>query len=289
MSVPKKPDSASNPGQGVATTQLVAWLTDELQVGRFRDYCPNGLQVEGTAVIRRVVAGVTASEALLRAAIDQQADAILVHHGWFWKNEDPRVIGTRRTRLALALKHDLNVLAYHLPLDAHPVWGNNAQLAQVLGLLPDTVEGMPEADDAGRPSSSAGKACVVPMTTGPDGLMWVGTAPGIATLGELADRIQKRLGRAPLVIGDPGMPVGRVVWCTGAAQGMLQHAVDAGATVYITGEASEPTTHLARETGTAFIGAGHHATERYGVQALGAAIAERFGIAVHFIDIDNPV
>jgi putative NIF3 family GTP cyclohydrolase 1 type 2 len=119
--------------------------------------------------------------------------------------------------------------------------------------------------------------------------MWVGTAPGVATVGELAARVEQRLGRAPLVIGQPDMPVGRVVWCTGAAQGMLQHAVDAGATVYITGEASEPTTHLARETGTAFIGAGHHATERYGVQALGAAIAERFGIAVHFVDIDNPV
>jgi len=288
MSVPKKPDPASDPAQGVATTQLVAWLADALQVGRFRDYCPNGLQVEGAPVIRRVVAGVTASEALLRAAIEQQADAILVHHGWFWKNEDPRVIGTRRTRLALALEHELNVLAYHLPLDAHPVWGNNAQLARVLGLLPDAAEGMPAAD-AGRSPSLAGTAGGVPMTTGPDGLMWVGTAPGITTLGELTDRVQKQLGREPLVIGDPDMPVGRVVWCTGAAQGMLQHAVDAGATVYITGEASEPTTHLARETGTAFIGAGHHATERYGVQALGAVIAERFGLAVQFVDIDNPV
>lgn len=285
MSVPKKPDPI-DPVQGVATTQLVAWLADALQAGRFRDYCPNGLQVEGKPVVRRVVAGVTASEALLRAAIEQQADAVLVHHGWFWKNEDPRVIGTRRTRLALALEHGLNVLAYHLPLDAHPVWGNNAQLARVLGLLPDAAEGAPAAN-AGRPS--AGAASVMPMTTGPDGLMWVGTAPGIATLGELAGRVEQRLGRVPLVIGDPDMAVGRVVWCTGAAQGMLQHAVDAGATVYITGEASEPTTHLARESGTGFIGAGHHATERYGVQALGAAIAEHFGIEVLFTDIDNPV
>lgn len=281
MSVPKKPDPAGGSVQGIATTQLVAWLADALQVGRFRDYCPNGLQVEGAPVIRRVVAGVTASEALLRAAIDQQADAVLVHHGWFWKNEDPRVIGTRRTRLALALKHELNILAYHLPLDAHPVWGNNAQLARVLGLLPDAA-----MSDASQASPAAS---IPPMTTGPDGLMWVGTAPGIATVGELADRVAQRLGRMPLLIGQPDMLVGRVVWCTGAAQGMMQHAVDAGATVYITGEASEPTTHLARESGTAFIGAGHHATERYGVQALGAAIAERFGIPVQFIDIDNPV
>src|SRR5690606_23306188 len=250
MSVPKKPDPASDPAQGVATTQLVAWLADALQVGRFRDYCPNGLQVEGAPVIRRVVAGVTASEALLRAAIEQQADAILVHHGWFWKNEDPRVIGTRRTRLSLALGHNMNVLAYHLPLDAHPVWGNNAQLARVIGLLPDAAEAVGGAARAG--SELASSAWTAPLTTGPDGLMWVGTAPGIATVGELAARIAQRLGRAPLVIGQDDMPVGRVVWCTGAAQGMLQHAVDAGATVYITGEASEPTTHLARESGTAF-------------------------------------
>lgn len=261
-------------GQSVATSELVAWLADALQVARYRDYCPNGLQVQGSNRIRRIVAGVTASEALLRAAIDRQADAVLVHHGWFWKNEDPRVIGTRRQRLALALGHDLNLLAYHLPLDAHPVWGNNAQLARVLGL---------EAD---KTTDSGGQ---IPLTAGPDGLMWVGTAPGIPTLGALAQRVEQRLGRQPLVIGEPDMPLGRVVWCTGAAQGMLQEAVDLGASAYITGEASEPTTHLARETGTGFIGAGHHATERYGVQALGAAIAERFGIDVTFVDIDNPV
>ena len=260
--------------QGVATTELVTWLADVLQVARFRDYCPNGLQVQGKDRITRIIAGVTASEALLRAAIERKADAVLVHHGWFWKNEDPRVIGARRKRLALALGHELNLLAYHLPLDAHPVWGNNAQLARVLGL---------EAD------MTAGAAGPAPVTGGQDGLMWVGTAPGVATLGALAQRVEQRLGRQPLVIGAPEMPVGRVVWCTGAAQGMLQDAVDLGATVYITGEASEPTTHLARETGTGFIGAGHHATERYGVQALGEAIAHQFGIEVSFVDIDNPV
>lgn len=262
---------------GIATADLVAWLADQLQVARFRDYCPNGLQVEGRREIRRIVTGVTASEALLRAAIERDADAVLAHHGWFWKNEDPRVVGIRRTRLALALANDLNVLGYHLPLDAHPQWGNNAQLARVLGLAPQwrVTE---SADPPG-----------LPLTTGPDGLIWLGTAPGIATVGELVRRVAQRLEREPLLVGDPDQPVGRVAWCTGGAQGMLQDAVDAGATVYITGEASEPTTHLARESGTAFIGAGHHATERYGVQALGQAIARRFGVAVEFIDIDNPV
>src|SRR5690606_14391350 len=144
----------------------------------------------------------------------------LVHHGWFWKNEDSRVIGTRRKRLAMALGNELNVMAYHLPLDAHPVWGNNAQLARMLGLVPDTM-----------PSGSETACMHSPVTTGPDGLLWVGSAPGVATLGELTTRIQHVLQRAPLVIGDPGLPVGRVVWCTGAAQGMFQDAIDAGATV----------------------------------------------------------
>src|SRR5690606_25055797 len=171
-----------------------------------------------------------------------------VHHGWFWKNEDPRVRGPRRTRLALTLAHELNLFAYHLPLDAHPEWGNNAQLARVLGLTP-------ERDDSG-----------APLTCGHGDLIWLGNAPDLGTLGALASRVQERLGRQPLIIGDPDQPLRRIAWCTGGAQSMLADAIDAGADAYITGEASEPTFHLAQETGTGFIGAGHHATERYGVQ-----------------------
>ncbi|OZI66303.1 Nif3-like dinuclear metal center hexameric protein [Bordetella genomosp. 11] len=255
----------------IDTRELAAWLDQTLQPGRFRDYSPNGLQVEGKASIGHIIAGVTASEALLRAAIDRGADAVLVHHGWFWKNEDPRVRGPRRTRLALALAHDLNLFAYHLPLDAHPKLGNNAQLARVLGLVP-------EQDEAG-----------LPRTCGPDNLVWLGTAPGIEHFGQLAARAAERLGRAPQAIGDAQRPIRRVAWCTGGAQGMLADAVDAGVDAYITGEISEPTVHLSRETGVAFLAAGHHATERYGVQALGQAIADRFGIRVDFVDIDNPV
>jgi dinuclear metal center YbgI/SA1388 family protein len=254
----------------IATRELADWLDDTLQAARFKDYCPNGLQVEGRERIGSIIAGVTASEALLRAAVERKADAVLVHHGWFWKNEDPRVRGPRRTRLALALAHELNLFAYHLPLDAHPRLGNNAQLARVLGLEPDT-----NADG-------------LPRTCGPDSLVWLGTAPGLSTLGELAERAAQRLNRAPLTVGDPAQPIRRVAWCTGGAQGFLDAAVEAGADAYITGEVSEPTVHLARETGTGFISAGHHATERYGVQALGAAIAEHFGIRVEFVDIDNP-
>jgi dinuclear metal center YbgI/SA1388 family protein len=255
---------------GVQADDLAAWLATELQSSRFRDYCPNGLQVEGRPVVRHIIAGVTASEAIIRHAIAVGADTLLVHHGWFWKNEDPRVRGIRRTRLGLVLGHDINLFAYHLPLDAHPQWGNNAQLARVLGLEPAMVNGEPER-------------------VGSDGLIWLGSAPGIDTLGDLAARVEQRLGRTPLYVGDAAQPVRRIAWCTGAAQGMLQEAIDAGADVFITGEVSEPTVHLARESGVGFISAGHHATERYGVQALGVAIAERFGIRVDFVDIDNPV
>lgn len=257
--------------KAIATRELADWLDGLLQPARFKDYCPNGLQVEGRERISTIIAGVTASEALLRAAIERGADAVLVHHGWFWKNEDPRVRGPRRTRLALVLAHDLNLFAYHLPLDAHPLLGNNAQLARVLGLEPDATED-------GRP-----------LTCGPDGLVWLGTAPDVDTLRQLAERVGQRLDRTPLVVGEPDKPVRRIAWCTGAAQGFLAEAIDAGADAYITGEASEPTVHLARETGTGFIAAGHHATERYGVKALGGAIAEHFRIEVEFVDIDNPV
>jgi len=242
-----------------------------LQPQRFRDYCPNGLQVEGKPAIRRLITGVTASHALLQAAVERNADAVLVHHGWFWKNEDPCVRGAKRRRLVLALAHDLNLLAYHLPLDAHPELGNNAQLGKRLGF---TVE---RREDG------------APVTCGADGLVWLGEcAPGI-TLGALTERVGQRLQRPPLAVGDPQRPVRRVAWCTGGAQGFMQDAVDAGADVYLTGEASEQNFHLAQETGVGFIAAGHHATERYGVQALGDAIAQQFGIAVEFLDLDNPI
>ncbi len=255
----------------VSTSELAQWLDTLLQPQRFRDYCPNGLQVEGKSVIRHIITGVTASRALLEAAIEQEADAVLVHHGWFWKNEDPRLIGPKRERTALALAHDLNLFAYHLPLDAHPTLGNNAQLAKVLGLQADR-------DDEG-----------TPLTCGPDSLVWLGRCVQPQTLEALGTGICKALHRQPLVVGNPQQKIERVAWCTGGAQNMMQSAIDAGAQAYITGEASEQTYHLAQETGVGFIAAGHHATERYGVQAVGQAIAERFNIKVQFIDVNNPI
>ena len=255
----------------ISTRDLCAWLDDTLGAQAFNDYCPNGLQVEGKSSIKHIIAGVTASEALILKAIEHRADAILVHHGWFWKGEDPRVRGQKKKRLAALLAHEINLIAYHLPLDAHPVLGNNAQLAKKIGLIPRlTTEGRP-------------------CTAGPGNLIWLGSAPGVTRLSELNDKIAKQLGRPPLSIGDEDMPVSQVAWCTGAAQGMLQDAIDAGADVYISGEISEPTVHLARESGVAYISAGHHATERYGIQALGNEVQRQLGISVEFIDLDNPV
>ncbi|OXR48940.1 MULTISPECIES: Nif3-like dinuclear metal center hexameric protein [unclassified Pusillimonas] len=255
----------------VATKDLAAWLDNTLQVSQFRDYCPNGLQVEGKDQIAHIIAGVTASEALLQTAIDRKADAIMVHHGWFWKNEDPRVKGPKRRRLQLALQHDLNVFGFHLPLDAHPKWGNNAQLGEKLGLTP-------LRDENG-----------TPKTCGPDNLVWLGTCKPNHSLQNLSDDIEAALGRKPLVIGDPTQRPAKIAWCTGGAQNFVEAAIEAGAQVYITGEASEQNYHLAHETGVAFIAAGHHATERYGIQALGKAVAQQFGIQVDFVDLDNPI
>lgn len=254
----------------VPTRQLAEWLDDALQTQRFKDYCPNGLQVEGRDTIRHIITGVTASQALLDAAVQQNADAIMVHHGWFWKNESPVLSGAKRKRIATALRHDLNVFGFHLPLDAHPQWGNNAQLAQRLGFEP-------EVDGDGNP-----------INFGPSNLIWRGHCEA-CSLEELGVRIGAALGRPPLVLGDAGKQIRTVAWCTGGAQGMMEAAIDSGVDAYITGEASEQNFHMAHETDTAFIAAGHHATERYGIQALGEAVAKQFGIRVDFLDLDNPI
>jgi dinuclear metal center YbgI/SA1388 family protein len=245
-------------------TELETYLNQYLDVSRFRDYCPNGLQVEGRAEVGVIVTGVTASLELLRAAIERGAEAVIVHHGYFWRGEDARVTGTRRERLALLLKHSLNLFAFHLPLDAHPEVGNNVQLARELEL--------PYAGCFGEQELAAHGVFAVPVP-----------------LGELAGRIAQRLGRTPQIIGDEGKLVRRVAWCTGAAQGYLEDAVRLGVDAYISGEISEQTVHLARESGVAYISAGHHATERYGIRALGDHLAARFGVAHQFVDIANPV
>lgn len=249
----------------VALKTLVEEADRYLNAAKIADYCPNGLQVEGRQQVSRIVSGVTASQALLDAAVEAQADVVLVHHGYFWKNEDPRVVGIKQRRLKTLLSNDVSLLAYHLPLDVHPEVGNNVQLARLLGL---TVEGPLERDN--------------PRSVGLVGSLDVPLAPD-----EFKRRVTTALGREPLMVEGPG-PIRRIAWCTGGAQGYIDQAVTAGVDAYLTGEVSEPTVHIARENGLSFFAAGHHATERYGVQALGDYLAKQFAIEHLFIDCPNP-
>ena len=243
---------------------LLDWCDATLETARFKDYAPNGLQVEGRSRIRRIITAVTASRAAIEHAAATGADMLLVHHGMFWKSEPAAITGWKKQRIATLLKHDINLAGYHLPLDAHPELGNNAQLAKRCGWLPEYRFGDQDLLTAGR-NGKRGQ-----------------------TLTGLADDIAAALGRRPTVAGDPERVLDKLVWCSGGAQGYFQAAIDHGADAYITGEISEAQYHLANETGTVFISAGHHATERYGIQALGSAIADTFGIEVSFFDEANP-
>ncbi len=247
----------------VSLNQLRDHLDQLLGAAHFQDYCPNGLQVEGRAEVRRIVCGVTASQALIEAAVDCGADALLVHHGWFWKSEDGRVTGIRRRRLATLLAHDISLFAYHLPLDAHPELGNNAQLAKLLGWRIDGRFAEQEIGFLGRCAS--------------------------ATAADLAAALERTLGRKPQLLGDADRPLRRIAWCSGGAQDYFEQAIATGADCFVSGEISEQNVHMARESGIPYIAAGHHATERYGVQAVGAELEDKLGLAVEFIDIDNPV
>lgn len=244
--------------------ELVQYLDELLETGRFKDYCPNGLQVEGAREVRSIVAGVTASQALIDTAIARGADTLLVHHGWFWRGEDGRVTGFRKARMRSLMLHDINLIAYHLPLDAHYGLGNNAQLASRLGW---EVEGRFGEQEIG----------------------FYGRLPQAVSLSDFSQSIAAKLGRQPFVVGDGERQIGRVAWCSGGAQGYFEQAVALGVDAYLSGEISEQTVHLARESGVAFIAAGHHATERFGVQALAENLQARFGVSCEFVDIDNPV
>ena len=243
--------------------EIENYLATLLAVERFKDYGPNGLQVEGAAAVTRLVSGVTASRALIDAAIEARADAILVHHGLFWRGQDGRLTGWLAERVRRLMAHGINLFAYHLPLDAHAELGNNAQLGLRLGLGADARFGEQDLGFAG------------PIAT-------------TTTLDALAARVRAALQRDPLVLAGDGRALRRVGWCTGGAQGYFEAAIAAGVDAFITGEVSEPQAHLARETGVAFLACGHHATERFGAPAVAAHVAERFGVEHRFIEIDNP-
>jgi dinuclear metal center YbgI/SA1388 family protein len=249
----------------VPLDQLTAYCDRLLETERFDDYCPNGLQVEAATSVRRLVTGVTACQALIEAAADTGADALLVHHGFFWKGEPQPLRGMKARRIATLMRRGVSLLAYHLPLDVHPELGNNARLGDLLGF-----RDMQQAE-------------------GDQGLLWHGDTGVPLSLEALAGQVKAVLDREPLVVAGGERPVRRVAWCSGAAQGYIVRAAELGADAYISGEVSEQTVHQARELGIHYLAAGHHATERYGVQALGAHLGGCFGIDHRHIDIDNPV
>ncbi len=243
---------------------LLQWCTEQLQPSLFQDYAPNGLQVEGGEQIRSIVAAVTASEAAIDAAIIRQANVLLVHHGYFWKNEPVTITGWKKRRIEKLLAHKINLIAYHLPLDGHPLWGNNAQLGKQMGW------------QISRPNT-------------PDNLLTEGVLETEMTLAQLGEMLATKLARKPVLLGDATQNIKKLAWCTGGAQGYFQAAIDLGVDCFITGEASESQFHLANETGVAFIGAGHHATEKFGIQALAQQIATTMGLNCHFFDESNPL
>lgn len=244
--------------------ELRDYIGSLLDVARFRDYCPNGVQVEGRPEVLRIATAVSASQVVLEAATAWRADALIVHHGYFWRNEEAGITGIKKRRIAHLLRHEVSLLAYHLPLDAHPELGNNACLAKQFGW-----------SEQGR--------------FGEQNIASIGALQQTQTLAQLASQLTARLRHAPLTIGDPERAIHRIAWCSGGGQGYFEQAVALGVDAFITGEISEQNVHMARETGVAFIAAGHHATERGGVQALGSHLASRFGIEQHFFDQDNPV
>ena len=251
----------------MATAQQLLQSFDALlQPERFKDYGPNGLQVEGKREVRRIVSGVTASLALIEAAVQAGADAVFVHHGLFWRGQDGRVTGWMKQRLALLLAHDINLYAYHLPLDSHPEFGNNAQLGLKLGLKADQRFGEQDLGFLGQRSGGG----------------------SFTTAHELAAHVENVMGRGVVVVEGAKREIARVAWCTGGAQGYFESAIAAGADAFITGEISEPQAHYARECGVAFLACGHHASERYGAPAVAGHVAQQLGIEHQFIDIDNP-
>jgi dinuclear metal center YbgI/SA1388 family protein len=248
--------------------QIVEYCNELLSINDFRDYCPNGLQVEGRADVKKIALGVTASQAFLEQAVEQGADAVLVHHGYFWKGEDASIVGLKKNRIACLLNNQLSLLAYHLPLDAHKDFGNNIELARKLGIE------APSCEEQGSMK----------------GLLWQGKLSQAMSAEQFSQLLQQKLNRPPLHLSSTRQqPIQAVAWCTGGAQGYIEQAAARGVDAYISGEVSEQTFHLARELDIHYFAAGHHATESFGVQALGAHLVNKFDIDVEFIDIANPV
>jgi dinuclear metal center YbgI/SA1388 family protein len=244
--------------------ELRDYTAQLLQINLYKDYCPNGLQVEGRVQVQRIATAVSASQAVIDAAAAWGADALLVHHGFFWRNEAAEIVGIKKNRIGKLLAHEMSLLAYHLPLDAHEQLGNNAELARLMEWQ-------------------------LVARHGENNLLNVGELETTRNLANLVVQLSEKLHRVPQVIAGDGREIRRVAWCTGGAQGYFEQAIAHGVDAYITGEISEQNFHLAQESGVAFIAAGHHATEQFGIQALGAHLAEKFNLELRFFNQDNPI
>ena len=253
-------------GPSLRRADLLSAFDTLLQPERFKDFGPNGLQVEGKPEVQKIVSGVTASLALIEAAIAANADALFVHHGLFWRGQSGTVTGWMKQRLALLLQHDINLYAYHLPLDAHPELGNNAQLGLQLGLTATSRFGDQNLGFLGAR----------------------GDGGSFTDASNLAEHVKNALNRPVAHIYCSQTAIKNIAWCTGGAQDYFEAAIAAGADAFITGEISEPQAHYAREMKVTYIACGHHASERYGAPAVAAHVAAQHGLAHAFIDIDNP-
>jgi dinuclear metal center YbgI/SA1388 family protein len=248
-------------------TTLIEWCNTQLQVSAFKDYCTNGLQIEGKPHIGKIVTAVTASQAAIDAAIAEQADALLVHHGYFWKGEPAPLTGMKGKRIKTLMQHDISLIAYHLPLDAHPELGNNKALADLLEIQ---ITG-----------------ALDPQESRPIGNIGLFAQP--LSVAQLTEQLQQKLNRMPQHLMGSSKTIQKIGFCTGGAQDFLSKAAEQGCDAYISGEVSERTFHEARELGIHYFACGHHATERGGILRLGQALAKQFNIIEKFIDIDNPV
>ncbi|WP_019217296.1 Nif3-like dinuclear metal center hexameric protein [Legionella tunisiensis] len=251
----------------IARNELASYLHTLLACANFNDYAPNGVQIEGSDKIARICTAVTASAAVIEQAVALQADALLVHHGYFWRGEDAVITGIKRQRIAKLLIHNITLFAYHLPLDCHPELGNNACLAKLFDCNSITMH-------------QVGKT---------PNLLWSGSLKRGKTAKEFLAELQAKLGREPFYIPGMDKPIRRIAWCSGAAQDLIEEANALGVDAYLSGEISERTYYQAQELGIHYFACGHHATERDGIQALGNHLAEHFKLQHHFIDSSNPV
>ncbi len=247
-------------------SSLTEYLNQYLEIQAYKDWSPNGLQVEGKPDVFRVMTGVTASQRFIDTAIERGADAVLVHHGWFWKGEPSTIVGIKKRRIQALLTHDVSLLAYHLPLDANTEVGNNVMLAKALGLKVVERQGDMGLLNICEPNNGEIQTDVFLL------------------------QLEQTLARKPLTVGEKPSVLRRIGLCSGAAQDLITQAAQAQCDAYISGEISERTTHEARELGIFYISAGHHATERYGIQALGELLKKQFPeIEVEYIEDENPV